>query len=71
MGFSPLIAGLIGHVILTHKKLIWLVQWTCTGSGRCWFRFCFCDSADSKSESLGRGADADQYGCLISAQSFG
>ena len=46
-GFSPLIAGLIGHVILKTHKLIW-VQWpgmAIAVGGLC---FVFADSADSK-----------------------
>ena len=51
-GFSPLIAGLIGHVILKTQKLIGL-QWlgmAIAVSGLC---FVFADSADSKINPIG------------------
>lgn len=46
-GFSPLIAGLIGHVILKTHKLIWL-QWLGMAVAVAGFCFVFADSADSK-----------------------
>ena len=46
-GFSPLIAGLIGHVILKIHKLIWL-QWLGMAVAVAGLCFVFADSADSK-----------------------
>lgn len=46
-GFSPLIAGLIGHVILKTHKLSWL-QWLGMAVAVAGFCFVFADSADSK-----------------------
>lgn len=46
-GFSPLIAGLIGHVILRTQKLIAL-QWTGMAIAIAGLCFVFADSADSK-----------------------
>ena len=46
-GFSPLIAGLIGHMILKTHKLIWL-QWLGMAVAVAGFCFVFADSADSK-----------------------
>lgn len=45
--FSPLIAGLIGHMILKTHKLIWL-QWLGMAVAVAGFCFVFADSADSK-----------------------
>src|SRR5690606_34693220 len=46
-GFSPLVAGLIGHVILKTHKLIWL-QWLGMLVAVAGLSFVFADSADSK-----------------------
>lgn len=46
-GFSPLIAGLIGHVILKTHKLVWL-QWIGMAIAVGGLSFVFADSADSK-----------------------
>ncbi|RKG43942.1 EamA family transporter [Acinetobacter cumulans] len=46
-GFSPLIAGLIGHVILKTHKLVWL-QWLGMAVAVGGLSFVFLDSADSK-----------------------
>ena len=46
-GFSPLIAGLIGHVILKTHKLVWL-QWLGMAIAVGGLSFVFADSADSK-----------------------
>ena len=46
-GFSPLIAGLVGHVILKTHKLIWL-QWLGMAVAVAGLCFVFADSADSK-----------------------
>lgn len=46
-GFSPLIAGLIGHVVLKTHKLIWL-QWLGMAIAVAGLSFVFADSADSK-----------------------
>lgn len=46
-GFSPLIAGLIGHVILKTHKLVWL-QWLGMAIAVAGLSFVFADSADSK-----------------------
>lgn len=46
-GFSPLIAGLIGHVILKTHKLMWL-QWLGMVIAVAGLSFVFLDSADSK-----------------------
>lgn len=46
-GFSPLIAGLIGHVVLKTHKLIWL-QWLGMAIAISGLSFVFIDSADSK-----------------------
>ncbi|TCB51894.1 EamA family transporter [Acinetobacter sp. ANC 4779] len=46
-GFSPLIAGLIGHVILKTHKLVWL-QWLGMAIAVSGLSFVFADSADSK-----------------------
>lgn len=46
-GFSPLIAGLIGHVILKTHRLVWL-QWLGMAVAVAGLSFVFADSADSK-----------------------
>jgi drug/metabolite transporter (DMT)-like permease len=46
-GFSPLIAGLIGHVILKTHKLVWL-QWLGMAIAVAGLSYVFADSADSK-----------------------
>jgi drug/metabolite transporter (DMT)-like permease len=46
-GFSPLIAGLIGHVILKTHKLVWL-QWLGMAIAVGGLSFVFLESADSK-----------------------
>ncbi|TSH76031.1 EamA family transporter [Acinetobacter sp. RF15A] len=46
-GFSPLIAGLIGHVILKTHRLVWL-QWLGMAVAVTGLSFVFADSADSK-----------------------
>lgn len=46
-GFSPLIAGLIGHVILKIHQLVWL-QWSGMAVAIAGLSFVFLDSADSK-----------------------
>ncbi|MBF4519620.1 DMT family transporter [Acinetobacter towneri] len=46
-GFSPLIAGLIGHVILRTQKLI-VLQWIGMAIAISGLSFVFADSADSK-----------------------
>jgi drug/metabolite transporter (DMT)-like permease len=46
-GFSPLIAGLIGHVILKTHKLVWL-QWLGMAVAVGGLSFVFLESADSK-----------------------
>lgn len=46
-GFSPLVAGLIGHVILKTQKLVWL-QWLGMCVAVSGLSFVFMDSADSK-----------------------
>ena len=46
-GFSPLIAGLIGHLILRTHKLVWL-QWLGMAVAVSGLVFVFADSADSK-----------------------
>lgn len=46
-GFSPLIAGLIGHVILKTHQLVWL-QWSGMAVAIAGLSFVFLDSADSK-----------------------
>ena len=51
-GFSPLIAGLIGQVILRTQKLIAL-QWTGMAIAIAGLSFVFADSADSKVNSWG------------------
>ena len=51
-GFSPLIAGLIGHVILKTHKLIWL-QWLGMAIAVAGLSFVFADSADSKINPIG------------------
>ena len=51
-GFSPLIAGLIGHVILKNQKLIWL-QWLGMAIAVSGLSFIFADSADSKINPIG------------------
>ncbi|MGB8695920.1 DMT family transporter [Acinetobacter sp.] len=51
-GFSPLIAGLIGHVILKTHKLIWL-QWLGMAIAVAGLSFVFVDSADSKINPIG------------------
>lgn len=51
-GFSPLIAGLIGHVILKTQKLIWL-QWLGMAIAVSGLSFVFADSADSKVNPIG------------------
>lgn len=45
-GLSPLIAGLIGHVILKTHKLVWL-QWLGMGVAVSGLTFVFADSAES------------------------
>ncbi|OTG76203.1 EamA family transporter [Acinetobacter sp. ANC 4169] len=51
-GFSPLIAGLIGHVILKTQRLIWL-QWLGMAIAVSGLTFVFADSADSKINPIG------------------
>jgi len=51
-GFSPLIAGLIGHVILKTQKLIAL-QWLGMAIAVSGLTFVFADSADSKVNPIG------------------
>ena len=51
-GFSPLIAGLIGHVILKTQRLIWL-QWLGMAIAVSGLTFVFADSADSKVNPIG------------------
>ncbi|WP_374665405.1 DMT family transporter [Acinetobacter sp.] len=51
-GFSPLIAGLIGHVILKTQKLIGL-QWLGMAIAVGGLTFVFADSADSKGNPIG------------------
>jgi drug/metabolite transporter (DMT)-like permease len=51
-GFSPLIAGLIGHVILKTQKLIGL-QWLGMAIAVSGLSFVFADSADSKINPIG------------------
>ena len=51
-GFSPLIAGLIGHVILKTQKLIGL-QWLGMAIAVGGLTFVFADSADSKVNPIG------------------
>lgn len=51
-GFSPLIAGLIGHVVLKTHKLIGL-QWLGMGIAIAGLSFVFTDSADSKINPMG------------------
>ena len=46
-GFSPLVAGLIGHVILKTNRLIWL-QWVGMAVAVGGLSFVFAESADSK-----------------------
>ncbi|RKG29718.1 DMT family transporter [Acinetobacter tianfuensis] len=46
-GFSPLIAGLIGHVILKTHRLVWL-QWLGMAIAIVGLSYVFIDSADSK-----------------------
>jgi len=46
-GFSPLVAGLIGHVILKTNRLIWL-QWLGMAVAVGGLSFVFAESADSK-----------------------
>ncbi|WP_443612004.1 DMT family transporter [Acinetobacter pseudolwoffii] len=46
-GFSPLIAGLIGHVILKTHQLVWL-QWSGMAVAIAGLSFVLLDSADSK-----------------------
>lgn len=46
-GFSPLIAGLIGHVILKTHKLIWL-QWLGMAIAVAGLSYVFADSAETK-----------------------
>ena len=45
-GFSPLVAGLIGHLILKTHKLVWL-QWLGMAIAVAGLSFVFADSADS------------------------
>jgi drug/metabolite transporter (DMT)-like permease len=51
-GFSPLIAGLIGHVILKTHQLIWL-QWLGMAIAVAGLSFVFVDSADRKVNPIG------------------
>lgn len=51
-GFSPLVAGLIGHVILKTQKLVWL-QWLGMAIAVSGLTFVFADSADSKINPIG------------------
>src|SRR5690606_37769503 len=51
-GFSPLIAGLMGHVILKAQKLIGL-QWLGMAIAVSGLSFVFADSADSKINPIG------------------
>ncbi|MFV5590886.1 DMT family transporter [Acinetobacter variabilis] len=46
-GFSPLVAGLIGHVILKTNRLVWL-QWAGMAVAVGGLSFVFAESADSK-----------------------
>lgn len=46
-GFSPLVAGLIGHIILKTNRLIWL-QWLGMAVAVGGLSFVFAESADSK-----------------------
>ncbi len=69
-GFSPLIAGLIGHMILKTHKLVWL-QWLGMAVAVARFCFVFATRQTSKINPSGCSTDADQYGRLISARSSG
>ncbi len=51
-GFSPLIAGLMGHVVLKTHKLVWL-QWLGMAVAVGGLVFVFADSADSKVNPVG------------------
>ncbi len=51
-GFSPLIAGLIGHVILKTQKLVAL-QWLGIAVAVAGLSYVFADSADSKVNPIG------------------
>ena len=51
-GFSPLIAGLIGHVILKNHKLI-AIQWFGMAIAIAGLSYVFADSADSKVNPIG------------------
>ena len=51
-GFSPLIAGLIGHVILKTHKLI-AIQWLGMAIAIAGLSYVFADSADSKVNPIG------------------
>ncbi len=60
-GFSPLIAGLIGHVILRTQKLIAL-QWTGMAIAIAGLNFCLCLLCRQQSEPLGCG---DVWDCDV------
>lgn len=51
-GFSPLIAGLIGHVILKTQKLVWL-QWLGMAIAVAGLTYVFAESAESKVNPIG------------------
>ena len=53
-GFSPLVAGLIGHVILKTQRLVWL-QWLGMAVAISGLVYVFADSADSKVNPIGIG----------------
>ncbi|NHB56617.1 EamA family transporter [Acinetobacter sp. 194] len=53
-GFSPLVAGLIGHVILKTQRLAWL-QWLGMAVAVLGLVYVFADSADSKVNPIGIG----------------
>lgn len=53
-GFSPLVAGLIGHVILKTQRLAWL-QWFGMAVAISGLVYVFADSADSKVNPIGIG----------------
>ena len=51
-GFSPLVAGLMGHLILKTQKLIWL-QWLGMAIAVSGLSFVFAESADTKINPIG------------------
>lgn len=51
-GFSPLVAGLIGHLILKTQKLVWL-QWFGMAVAVGGLSFVFAESAESKINPIG------------------